>query len=115
MKKFLLLAAALAAVALTGTARAYSPADAPKPRVIPASVVNPSGLPRDFQGAIIRVEFTLDAAGQPHDIKVLATENAVVQRQLVEAFRQWRFDLGANRSAATGRRYILPLQLTPEA
>jgi hypothetical protein len=119
IKKSLLLAA-LTGVALTGTAFAYSPKDAakpaaPAPRIIVASVVQPTGLPRGFSGETINVEFSLDQKGRPRDIQVLWVGDAVLKKQLVDAFRQWRFEAGATTPDAAPRRYILPIQVNPEA
>ncbi len=121
IKKSLLLAAALAGVAVTGNAFAYSPTDsaspatAVKPRPIAASVVKPTSLPRSYMGSIVNVEFSLDQAGQPHDIKVLHVSNPVLTRQLVAAFSQWRFEPGVSNAGASPTRYILPIELRPEA
>lgn len=118
IKKSLLLAAALAGVAVTGNAFAYSPqatAAAPLPHPIPSSVVKPTDLPRSFAGATVSVEFSLDQAGQPRDIKVLDVRSAVLKRQLVEAFRQWRFEPGVSATGATTKRFVLPIELRPEA
>ena len=120
-KNSLLLAAALAGAALAGNAFAYSPKDpaspatTPVPRVIPSSVVRPTGLPLSFAGSVINVEFSLDQAGQPHDVKVLDVDDPVLTRQLVSAFRQWRFAQDASAPSASPKRYILPISLRPEA
>lgn len=115
--KSLIIAAALASVAVTGNAFAFSPKDAvvPAPRPIAASVVAPVGLPPAWAGKTVNVEFTLDAAGQPRNIDVLHVNDAVLRRQLVQAFRQWRFEPGVTDPKAAGKHYILPLQLLPEA
>ena len=121
IKKSLLLAAALAGVALTGNALAYSPKDSagtdatPVPRVIPSSVVNPTGLPRSFAGLLVNIEFTLDQDGKPQDIKVLRVDDTVLKRQLVAAFRLWRFEPGVVDANASQKRFILPLEIRPES
>lgn len=116
--KSLLIAAALAG-ALTTSAFAYSPKDAhpllPAPRVLPSSVVKPTGLPHNFVGAVINVEFSLDAAGKPQKIKVLWVDDPVLKRQLMAAFRQWRFEPGTKEATENGKRFILPVELKPEA
>jgi outer membrane biosynthesis protein TonB len=112
-----LLAAALAGAILTSSALAYSPKDkrplTPPPRVVPSSVVKPTGLPYKFAGSVINIEFSLDAAGQPQNIKVLWVDDPVLKRQLVAAFRQWRFEV--SNSAEGDQRFILPVELQPEA
>jgi outer membrane biosynthesis protein TonB len=108
-----LLVAALAGVALSVNALAYSPTDSSvaKPRPIPSTVVNPTGLPRSCMGSIIKVEFTLDQAGRPHDIKVLRVSDPIVTRQLVAAVSQWRFDPVSD--AAGAKHFILPIEVRP--
>jgi outer membrane biosynthesis protein TonB len=110
-----LLVAALAGVALSVNAFAYSPTDSSvaKPRPIPATVVNPTGLPRSYMGSIIKVEFTLDQAGQPHDIKVLRVSDPIVTRQLVAAVSQWRFESKGGDAGSSAQRFILPIELRP--
>jgi hypothetical protein len=115
--KSLLFTAALAGVALTGNAFAYSPKDAialPAPRPVASSVVQPTGLPSAYSGKVVNIEFSLDQAGRPRAIEVLRVDDAVLKRQLVEAFRQWRFAPGVNDPALSQKRFVLPLQLRPE-
>jgi TonB family protein len=114
IRKSLLLAAALAGVSLTTATFAYSPEAAPAPRVIMSSVVSPTGLPRAFEGKVVTVAFRLDAEGQPRDIEVLWVRDAVLEKQLVQAFRQWRFEKQPANAGAAPQRYILPIELKPE-
>ena len=113
-KSFLL--AALAGVAFSVNAFAYSPKDSAspaagsKPRPIVTSVVKPTGLPRSFMGSVVQVEFTLDQAGQPHDIKVLRISDPILTRQLVAAFSQWRFEQSSS-SDVTPKRFVIPIEL----
>jgi hypothetical protein len=115
-----LLIAALAGLALSSSALAYSPNDTARtpasavPRPVPASVVQPTGLPLKFADAVINIEFSLDPAGQPRDIKVLRVDDPVLKRQLVAAFKQWRFESAPNAPVASDRRFILPVHLKPE-
>lgn len=113
-----LLLAALTGVALTGTAFAFPVSETSvaakysEPRPIASTVVNPTGLPHEFSGAIVNVEFTLDAAGRPHKIRVQHVQNPVLERQIASAFSQWRFSPGASESPA--KLFVLPLQLRAE-
>ncbi len=119
--KSLLLAAALTGVSLTGSAFAYTPKDsaapvtAAAPRPIPDSVVKPTGLPHDFTRGVINIEFSLDESGRPKAIKVPSVNDPVLKRHLVEAFRQWRFEAGAVEAAASGKRFVLPLDIRAES
>ena len=114
-----LIAVALAGLALTSSAFAYSPNDArpasPAPRVLSSSVVKPTGLPYNFKNAVINVEFSLDASGQPRNVKVLWVDDPVLKRQLLAAFRQWRFEVDARDANETGKRFILPIELRADA
>jgi len=120
MKSFL-IAAALTSLTLPGSVFAHTlnestqRATAPAPRPIPATVVKPTGLPLDFSVALINVEFTLDQAGKPSGIKVLSLIDPVLKRQLVAAFRQWRFEPGARDPASTQKRFVLPIELRAES
>jgi hypothetical protein len=112
--KSLLIAAALTGVSLTSSAFAFEPkAAAPTPHIVPSSVVKPVDLPRQFSGALINVEFKLDAAGQPRDIKVLTIQDRALTKQLVAAFSQWRF-AGVDQQIDTQKKFILPVHLLPE-
>jgi len=114
--KSILLAAALTGVSLASTAFAYSPKDSPvngaMPRVVPSSVVRPSGLPLSVAGETVMIEFSLDQVGMPRSIRI-HTSDDLLKRQLLQAFSQWRFEPGANGTDAK-KRYILPLQLNKE-
>ena len=116
-----LLTTTIATLALASSAFAFSPADAKtenakcSPRVVTASVVNPKNLPQAFAGATINVEFSLDAAGQPRDVRVPNVEDRQLKQQLVQAFKQWRFEGASSEAIANGKRYVLPVELRPEA
>ena len=117
INKFLLLAA-LTGVAVTGSAFAFPTTDSavaakmPAPRVVASSVVQPTGLPREFAGTLVNIEFTLDQSGQPQNIKLLRVSDPVLKRQVVAAFSQWRFTPGA--SETTAKRFVLPLEIQPD-
>jgi hypothetical protein len=120
MKKSLLLASSLLALALTGSAFAATEnastvaAPAPLPRPDPVSVVNPTDLPLNFAGTTVDIKFSLDASGHPQDIQVLWVRDPVLKRQVVAAFRQWRFTPSTATAAANSKRYILPLEIRAE-
>lgn len=120
MKKSLSLAAALAAVVLTGSAFAYAPSDsvhqaaASAAKLVPTKVVNPTGLPRSFRRDIVQIEFSLDQAGQPRDIKVVSNTDRETKKQIVKAFSQWRFEPGAIEAGSGTKRFVLPLEVVPE-
>jgi TonB family protein len=113
-----ILTSALVAVSFLGSAFAYTPtpeqaAAAAAARPVPSKIVNPERLPMRYAGSLIQIEFSLDKSGRPQDIKVLSSEEVAVKKQVIEAFRQWRFD-GVTEAVAGQKRFVLPLQLVPE-
>lgn len=120
MNKKSILLAAVATVAIVGNAFAYSPTNqatstpAVLPRPVPSSVVKPINLPRYFSTTVIDVEFSIDQAGQPFDIKVKHVGDPALTRQLVAAFSQWRFEPGVSSPTAKPKRFVLPIEIRPE-
>lgn len=119
MNKTLTLTAAFAAFVLTGSAFAYNPtnspqATAPLAKLVPSKVVTIEDLPRTFTRRVVEVEFSVDANGQPTDVKVLSRDRAVKQ-QVAKAFKQWKFDgtVPATEPGAEPKRFILPLEIVP--
>jgi TonB family protein len=121
MNKSLSLVAALAAVVLTGSTFAYTPKDAHHQtavaaiKLVPSKVVMPANLPRSFIRSTVHVEFSLDQAGQPRDIKVISSADRAVKDQVVAAFSQWRFDAAAGEPGVDTKRFVLPLEIVPQA
>jgi TonB family protein len=119
MKKSILLASALIAAVFANSASAYSPKTTaqqltPAPKLVPAKIVTPSGLPESFSRSIVNVEFSLDASGQPKDVKVLSNADRNVKEQVVKAFKQWKFEPIAAQPGAETPRFVLPLDIVPE-
>jgi len=120
INRSLSLLAALAGVALTGTAFACSPTDSakpagnPAPRVVASSVVMPIRLPEQFIGSTVDVVFTLDQSGRPHNIQVLRVDDPIVQKRFAASFSRWRFEPGVSDPAATAKRFILPIKIKPD-
>ncbi|HUR56108.1 MAG TPA: energy transducer TonB [Opitutaceae bacterium] len=109
-----ILATAVAALVLTGSALAYSPGQsaafthAAVIKLVPITVVQPENLPRTFTRALLTVEFALDRAGQPQDVQVVSKTDRVVRDQVVKAFKQWRFD---PQAGSTAKRFTLPVEV----
>jgi TonB family protein len=114
--KSLLLAAALVA-AFSVDASAFSPKESaqPAPRVIPSSVVSLSNLPPSFVTSVVDVEFTLDAKGQPRNIKVRSTSDKALQRQVIAAFSQWRFEGATQPNSVDAKRYVMPIEIRADS
>ncbi len=77
----------------------------------PASVVSPTGLPNRYVGATVRLTMIIDAAGRPHDIKVVSPRDAALAQKLVAAVSQWQFTPGRKDGAPVSTRIELPLEL----
>ncbi len=78
---------------------------------VPAKVVNPVDLPRSFMREIIQVALTIDAAGQPHDVKVVSTKDRAVAKSLTAAVSQWQFTPARENGVPVSCSVILPLEL----
>ncbi len=122
MKTYSLLPAVLAALVLTSSTFAYTPKDSSAQAAVPAThlkaskVVNPSHLPLSFKRQVVDIEFSLDAEGRPQNIKVISRSAAAAQQQIVQAFKQWKFESVTTAGQRTeGQRFILPLDIVPEA
>lgn len=114
------LAAAVAALVVASTALAYNPKDTAQQvgapvTPIPSTVVGPTNLPQSFSRRVVEVEFSLDRTGQPVDIKVVSNTDRAVKQRVVQAFRQWKFLVNATEPVDTSKRFILPLDIVPEA
>lgn len=77
---------------------------------VPTKVVNPTNLPASYKGATVRVNFTVDAAGQAHDIRV-SDKNATVTKSLISALSQWKFTPARQNGVPVSSKVTLPLQL----
>src|SRR4051812_24836814 len=103
---------ALAALVLTGTTFAYTPSQTAlvhTTKLVPTKVVTPTNLPRSFIRDTVHIEFSIDQAGRPCDIKVLSNTDKAVKDQVVAAFSQWRFETSEATDAT--KRFVLPLEI----
>lgn len=78
---------------------------------VPVSIVNPTNLHPNYKGATVRVKFTVDEAGQAHDIRVVSAKDAVVAKSLESAISQWRFTPARRNGVPVSAKVELPLQL----
>ena len=118
--KTLTLTAAFVALALSSSALAYSPKDslsqktAPAAKLVPSKTVQPTRLPLSFTREVVNIEFSLDRSGQPQDIKVLSNADRAAKEQIIQAFKQWKFDPALRGNGGETKRFILPLDIIPE-
>ena len=80
----------------------------------PASVVSPANLPSSLKGATVTLRLTVDAAGNPSDIKVVGEDNAKVRLSLVSAVAQWKFKPALKNGVPVSSKVVLPLQLVED-
>jgi protein TonB len=105
-----LLVGGLAVSASALTTSAVTQIQAPAP----IKVVSPTDLPRSFAGKTVRVSMIIDAAGQPHDIKVVAVQDRNLTRSLVAAVSQWQFSPARKDGLAVASTIVLPIELEEE-
>lgn len=77
----------------------------------PIKIVNPTGLFRRHEGATVTLSLTVDAAGQPHDIKLARGTDDNLTEKLLPAVAQWRFTPAKRNGVAVATRIELPVQL----
>lgn len=77
----------------------------------PVQVVSPVRLPRSAEGATVTLAMTIDAAGQPHDVRVVGRGHEDISRNLVAAVSQWKFSPARKNGAAVPAKVLLPLEL----
>lgn len=118
--KFLAVAALLAGVV---SASAY-PTVAKIPTIdqgtqvtypAPVSVVSPTGLPREFEGATVTFAFTVDEKGVPHNISSEGYLPSRLTEKLIPVLAQWRFKPATKNGVAVPMRVVLPIQLNAES
>jgi hypothetical protein len=108
------LAAAVAGICLVSSAFALPtplPVRSNASQPVPATVVAPIDLPRSLAGAIVNVEFKLDAEGRPQDVRLPSVYDPQVARQIKQAFSQWRFSPAASATTTRDTRFVLPLEI----
>ncbi|HEY3756813.1 MAG TPA: hypothetical protein VGL42_11745 [Opitutaceae bacterium] len=84
-------------------------------RIMPAPlyIVPPTDLPRDFEGATVRVDLTVGADGIPRDIQPQGHVSRALAERLVPALAAWRFRPALVDGAPQSVRMEIPLQIVP--
>ncbi len=57
---------------------------------VPVSVVTPTVGP-EFDGAVVQLEFVVDATGKPAQFNVKSSPDDVLAATVMDAVKQWRF------------------------
>jgi TonB family protein len=78
---------------------------------VPASVVSPTDLPPSLKGATVILRLTVDAAGNPSNIKIVRGDSEALRRNLVSAVSQWKFKPALKNGVPVATQIELPLQL----
>jgi TonB family protein len=73
-------------------------------------MVSPTNLSRRH-GTTVRLSMTIDANGQPSDIKVVSREDAAISRSLVTAVSQWQFTPAKKNGVAVPSKITVPVEL----
>jgi TonB family protein len=76
----------------------------------PIETVSPEISDR-HAGRLIEVRLTVDSDGQPHDVQVMNSMEALLTNQIVRAVSQWKFAPATRDSVAIEARVMLPLKV----
>ncbi|MDB6167078.1 MAG: Gram-negative bacterial tonB protein [Lacunisphaera sp.] len=77
----------------------------------PSSVVSPTKMPSSFEGRTVNVTMTIDAAGQPHNIKVVSANDRSLTQSLIAAISQWSFTPARKNGVAVPAKVLLPVEV----
>jgi TonB family protein len=116
-----LVGAVLAGGILTTTAFAYVEQPTPWPQAPRADVpvvvkaVDLTGLPQRHEGATVELSFTVDTAGRPRNIRLLAPSDPELARRLIPTFAQWRFTPVQKNGVPVPMNVVMPLKLISKA
>lgn len=78
---------------------------------VPVKVVNPTGISTSHRGEIVRVGLTIDEAGLPHNVHLLAGRDPGLVKYLLPAVAQWKFTPALKNGRAVATDVVLPIQL----
>jgi TonB family protein len=109
--KSLVIASALAGGLFCSASAITTVAPANFQAPVPASVVSPTDLPPSLKGVIVTLRLTVDAAGNPSNIKIVRGDSEALRRNLVSAVSQWKFKPALKNGVPVATQIELPLQL----
>ena len=77
---------------------------------VPVAVVTPNVAP-GFEGAIVELEFIVDAKGRPVEFSVKTTPDDTLATTVVEAVKQWRFKPAETDGKPVATKVSLPVRI----
>jgi protein TonB len=103
----------LSTTALATTAAAHHQTSAVIGLELPtvAKVVSPTDLPGSARGATVTLQFTIDAEGLPHDIRIVSPGDQALAKNLIPAVSQWQFTPARKNGVPVATKVELPLEL----
>jgi protein TonB len=80
---------------------------------VPVAVVSPSVAP-GFEGAIVELEFVVDATGKPGQFAVKNTPDDALALTVVDAVKQWRFKPAEADGKPVATKVLLPVKIVDD-
>jgi protein TonB len=77
----------------------------------PIRIVEPTELLRRHAGATVTLSLTVDAAGLPHDIKIVQGQDQNLTARLLPAVAQWKFTPAMRNDTPVSAKILLPIKL----
>jgi TonB family protein len=77
----------------------------------PLHVVSPVNVPRRYQNETIRLSMTVDEAGRPRNVQLLAGSDPALAKHLLPAVARWQFKPASLNGRPVSTDVVLPLQL----
>ncbi len=81
---------------------------------VPATIVRPVSLPRQYENSVVRVAMLVDSAGVPHNVAVVGRVPYDLSFRVVPAVAQWRFTPASQDGHPIAMRVILPIRLVAD-
>lgn len=81
---------------------------------VPVTVVSPSVGP-EYNGASVKLEFVVDAAGKPSEFSITSASDEVLATAVVKAVKQWRFLPAEVNGKPVATRVALPVKVIDPA
>ncbi len=117
-QSFKLLSSALLTSALLASSALAFPYQDVAPKALtapqPTEIVAPELSIHDA-GQNIRVRVTIDENGQASDVRVLSSVDRALNRRIVKAVEQWRFEPAVRDGKAVKVRAVMPIELKLDA